>query len=55
MMGIAKPKPLGSAVAEILKGQPLISGSFSRPEIHPLFLLVRLGDGLSKPQLLAKI
>ena len=38
-------KSLASAVAEILKGKPQISGSSPSPGPHPLFLLVGFHDG----------
>jgi len=39
-------KSLALAVAEILKGKPLITGSSPSPGPHPLFLLVGFDDGL---------
>jgi len=47
-------KSLASAVEEILKGKPLISGSFPSPGQHPLFFLWDLMMGLGKPQLQSK-
>ena len=38
-------KSLASAVADILKGKPQISGSSPNPGLHPLLLLVGFDDG----------
>jgi len=62
MMGLGKANPncvpnlklLASAVAEISKGKPLISGSFPSPGPHPFFFYWDLMMGLGKPQLCAK-
>ena len=58
-MGLGKPKlctkfedAIASAIAEILRGKPLISGRSPRAGPHPLFLLMMMRFG--KPQLHVK-